>query len=115
MTVADYLEKHKDQHDIHDAVDLQDYLLASLKDVSLVGQYSNWHDTAVYKYGYEHDEAWRLAYMWVYPMIIFGTHTSLHPQGFVLYWTVARQGKLSGQKYSKVIVACTRVCTACFF
>lgn len=63
MTVADYLEKHQDLHGIHDPLGLQDYLLAAMKDASLVGQYSNWHDTAVYKYGYEHDEAWRLAYM----------------------------------------------------
>ncbi|KAF8517651.1 RNA dependent RNA polymerase-domain-containing protein [Gautieria morchelliformis] len=65
MTVDEFLEKHKAQHDMPVTVaeSLQDYLLASLKDVSLVGQYSNWHDIAVYKYGYEHDEAWRLAYM----------------------------------------------------
>jgi RNA-dependent RNA polymerase len=66
MTVSDFLEKHKGDTPVTVTETLQDYLLASLKDVSLVGQYSNWHDIAVYRFGYEHDEAWRLAYMYVY-------------------------------------------------
>lgn len=63
MTVDDFLNKYKDQQMTGE---LQDYLLAAVKDSSLVGQYSNWHDTAVYMHGYEDDEAWRLAYMCVY-------------------------------------------------
>ena len=67
MTVGEFLLKHKGEHDMDNATarDLQDYLLAALRDPSLVGQYSIWHDTAVYQFGYEDDEAWRLAYMCV--------------------------------------------------
>ena len=114
MTVADYLEKPKGLHDMYDAMDLDDFLLAALK-VSLAGMYSNWHDTAVYEYGYEHDEAWRLAYMCAYMVVLsFGTHPSLHLQGFRMYWTVSSQGKLSSPTYSKTIVCCTTtVCAVC--
>ncbi|KAF8581588.1 hypothetical protein K439DRAFT_1353522 [Ramaria rubella] len=64
LTVEEFLKNHEEKHEALAMSDsLQDYLLAALKDVSLVGQYSNWHDVAVYKYGYEHEEAWRLAYM----------------------------------------------------
>lgn len=42
---------------------LQEYLLSSLKSSSLVGRYSGFHNVAVYRFGYHHDEAWRLAYM----------------------------------------------------
>jgi len=63
LTVKEYLagKRNKDGSE----VDLSEYLLAALKDVSLVGQYSNFHDVATYRFGYESDEAWRLAYMCV--------------------------------------------------
>jgi RNA-dependent RNA polymerase len=68
MTVDEFLTGRKGPHDmdIGMASDLRDYLLAALREPSLVGQYSVWHDTAVYRFGYESDEAWRLAYMYVY-------------------------------------------------
>lgn len=63
-TVEDFLKRHREsENDPAMIMERQKYLLASVKDVSLVGQYSNWHDVAVYKFGYEDDEAWRLAYM----------------------------------------------------
>ena len=43
--------------------ELQKFLLGPLRDQSLVGIYSGFHDNAVYKHGYFHDEAKRLAYM----------------------------------------------------
>lgn len=43
--------------------ELQEYLLATLKSSSLVGQYSGFHNIAVYRFGYMDKEAWRLAYM----------------------------------------------------
>ena len=39
------------------------FLLGTLKDVSVVGKYSNWHSIAVYTEGYRSAEAKRLAYM----------------------------------------------------
>ena len=42
---------------------LQEYLLAGLKEVSLVGQYSNMHDYATYTLGYSDPETIRLAHM----------------------------------------------------
>ncbi|KAJ8086723.1 hypothetical protein PM082_005546 [Marasmius tenuissimus] len=42
---------------------LQGYLLGGLKDLSLVGQYSNMHDYATYTLGYSHPETIRLAHM----------------------------------------------------
>lgn len=44
---------------------MQGYLLGALRDASFVGSYSNWHDNAVYKLGYDHPETIRLAYMQV--------------------------------------------------
>ena len=43
--------------------ELQSYLLCQLRNQAAVGLYSNWHDNAVYKYGYFHEESIRLAYM----------------------------------------------------
>ncbi|KAF8520442.1 RNA dependent RNA polymerase-domain-containing protein, partial [Hysterangium stoloniferum] len=63
LTVSQYLSDHREHITLSQMSRLHDHLLAALKDVSLVGQYSNWHDVAVYKLGYDHDEAWRMAYM----------------------------------------------------
>ena len=43
--------------------ELMPYLLAGLQDTSLVGIYSNWHLTSVYKNGFFHPESIRLAWM----------------------------------------------------
>jgi RNA-dependent RNA polymerase len=45
--------------------ELTPYLLAGLKDTSLVGVYSNWHIMATYRNGYTHEETIRLAWMCV--------------------------------------------------
>ncbi|KAG7096864.1 hypothetical protein E1B28_004272 [Marasmius oreades] len=42
---------------------LQQYLLGGLKNMSLVGEYSNMHDYATYTLGYSHEETIRLAHM----------------------------------------------------
>lgn len=46
-------------------LELQKFLLGALRDQSVFGTYSSMHDNAVYKYGYFHKEAKRLAYMYV--------------------------------------------------
>ena len=42
---------------------LQRYLLATLRDKSLVGQYSSWWENSTYHNGYDHDDTVFLAYM----------------------------------------------------
>lgn len=42
---------------------LQKYLLGSLQDKSLVGQYSVWWENSTYHNGYDHEETIFLAYM----------------------------------------------------
>lgn len=41
----------------------QQYLLGSIRDMSVVGKYSNFHEAAIYTLGYTHPETIRLAYM----------------------------------------------------
>ena len=43
---------------------LQEYLLGAIRDTSVVGKYSNFHETATYTLGYTHKETIRLAYMY---------------------------------------------------
>lgn len=43
---------------------LQEYLLGAVRDTSVVGKYSNFHDVATYTLGYTHPETIRLAYMY---------------------------------------------------
>ncbi|KAK7061800.1 RNA-dependent RNA polymerase [Favolaschia claudopus] len=43
--------------------EMQAYLLSGLRDMAVVGQYSNWHLNATYSLGYRHSETIRLAYM----------------------------------------------------
>lgn len=42
---------------------LQEYLLGAIRDTSVVGKYSNFHEHAIYTLGYTHQETIRLAYM----------------------------------------------------
>jgi RNA-dependent RNA polymerase len=44
----------------------QSFLLGALRETSLVGQYSNFHDNAIYKLGYSHPETIRLAFKLVH-------------------------------------------------
>ena len=41
----------------------QEHLLAAIRDTSIVGKYSNFHDNCVYRKGYAHPESLRLAHM----------------------------------------------------
>jgi RNA-dependent RNA polymerase len=44
---------------------VQQFLLGSLRDTSIVGKYSTMHDNAIYSLGYKHPRTIRLAYKWV--------------------------------------------------
>ena len=43
---------------------LQEYLLGAVRDISVVGKYSNFHGAATYTLGYDNPETIRLAYMY---------------------------------------------------
>lgn len=62
-TVQGYLQDFENRPINRKMQEVQNFLLSSLRNASLVGQYSSFHDNAVYRFGYMHDEAWRLAYM----------------------------------------------------
>ncbi|KAL0949476.1 hypothetical protein HGRIS_009529 [Hohenbuehelia grisea] len=61
--VSDFLEEHAGDSESDLTAALQRYLLGALRDASIVGMYSNFHDVCVYEKGYEHPESIRLAYM----------------------------------------------------
>jgi hypothetical protein len=42
---------------------MQAYLLSAIRDMAVVGKYSNWHINSTYSLGYSHPETIRLAYM----------------------------------------------------
>lgn len=49
LTVAKYLEEVKDDTDLVARTRLQKYLLRALRDTTLLGTYSTYHDNAVYR------------------------------------------------------------------
>lgn len=61
--VATFLARTVTQGPLEKTLELQKYLLGALQDPSIVGKYSKMHDNAVYRYGYGHPKAIRLAYM----------------------------------------------------
>ncbi len=46
-------------------LEMQSYLLGSLKNASLVGTYNKFWEWSIFKNGYDHDETLRLAYLYV--------------------------------------------------
>ncbi|KAJ2927622.1 hypothetical protein H1R20_g9471, partial [Candolleomyces eurysporus] len=61
--VSTFLAKSAGLPEIEKIQELQYHLLAALRNTSLVGRYSNYHDIAVYQKGYKHPETRRLAIM----------------------------------------------------
>lgn len=53
----------------------QQYLLGAIRDTSVVGKYSNFHEAAIYTLGYTHPETIRLAYMFC--MTLDGAKTGM--------------------------------------
>ncbi|KAJ7507906.1 RNA dependent RNA polymerase-domain-containing protein [Mycena galericulata] len=62
-TVRDFLQRTGTQTPAKQLREMQKYLLSALRDISVVGKYSNWHINATYSLGYRHPETIRLAYM----------------------------------------------------
>jgi len=61
--VADVLERIQDESPIIQVRELQKFLLGAIRDTSIVGRYSSYHDHAIYTLGYSHPETIRLNYM----------------------------------------------------
>ncbi len=62
-TVAEFQARLQGSDEAVQIRERQRYLLGPLRDPSIVGQYSNMHDCAVYMKGYQHPDSIRLAYM----------------------------------------------------
>ena len=62
--VATFLTKVAHLDDTAKIYKLQEYLLGAVRDTSVVGKYSKFHETAIYTLGYTHPETIRLAYMY---------------------------------------------------
>ncbi|KDQ17270.1 hypothetical protein BOTBODRAFT_156039 [Botryobasidium botryosum FD-172 SS1] len=61
-TIADFEFRTASLQPRERTVEVQRYLLSSLQDTTIVGAYSNWHDVAVYTFGYSSPIAIELAY-----------------------------------------------------
>ena len=63
--VSEFLERPSSCPPIIRMHELQKYLLGQIRDTSIVGIYSGFHDVSTYKYGYSDERTWRLVYMCV--------------------------------------------------
>lgn len=61
--VVDVLERIKEDSPISQVQQIQKFLLGAIRDTSMVGKYSSYHDHAIYTLGYNHPETIRLSYM----------------------------------------------------
>ncbi|KAJ6539428.1 RNA dependent RNA polymerase-domain-containing protein [Mycena capillaripes] len=62
-TVEEFFERTRSQTAAQQLREMQHYLLSAIRDLAVVGKYSNWHINATYTLGYTHPETIRLAYM----------------------------------------------------
>ncbi|KAI0089888.1 RNA dependent RNA polymerase-domain-containing protein [Irpex rosettiformis] len=77
--VRDFLREKSDDLKISD---LQSYLLAPLKNTSMVGKYSKFWENSIYTNGYSHEETVRLAY--IFCAILDGTKTGVSVRDEIL-------------------------------
>lgn len=61
--VVDVLERIQGISPTSQIRELQKYLLGAIRDTSIIGKYSSYHDHAIYTLGYSHPETIRLNYM----------------------------------------------------
>ncbi|KAJ7129577.1 RNA dependent RNA polymerase-domain-containing protein [Mycena epipterygia] len=81
-TVGDFLERTRFQSPEQQLRDMQHYLLSAIRDMAVVGKYSNWHINATYTLGYTHSETIRLAYMFCKTLDGTKTGLTVRPQVF---------------------------------
>lgn len=63
MEVTTFLEKIEKFSEGEKIRAFQGHLLGSIRNMSVVGKYSTFHDIATYTLGYSHPDTIRLAYM----------------------------------------------------
>jgi hypothetical protein len=68
--VSEWLERTSSLSQTARLHELQIYLLGQIRDTSIVGIYSGFHDVSTYKYGYADERTWRLVYMYVSTFIL---------------------------------------------
>lgn len=61
--VSDVLERIEGYSSVAQVHEFQRFLLGAIRDTSIVGKYSGFHDYAIYTLGYSHPETIRLSYM----------------------------------------------------
>lgn len=79
-SVRQFMQRTSSSSDDVKLVEMQQYLLGSLRNVSRVGTYSNWWMTSAYKVGYAHPDTIFLAYMCVRPTCISARSEIRGPQ-----------------------------------
>lgn len=62
LSVRDFLETMKSESTTTMVRNAQRYLLGALRDTTLLGNYSNYHDNAIHEKGYAHPVAINYAY-----------------------------------------------------
>jgi hypothetical protein len=62
-SVSDFLARTGSQPGSAKLREVQSILLANIRDSSVVGMYSNFHENAIYHLGLDHPDTVRLAYM----------------------------------------------------
>ncbi|KAJ6628702.1 RNA dependent RNA polymerase-domain-containing protein [Mycena sp. CBHHK59/15] len=81
-TVEDFLQRTESQSPSQQVREMQHYLLSAIRNVAVVGKYSNWHINAIYTLGYTHPETIRLAYMFCKTLDGAKTGLTVHPDIF---------------------------------
>jgi RNA-dependent RNA polymerase len=71
VEVVTFLHKVTHLDDAAKIQELQGHLLGAIRDSSVVGRYSIFHDIATYTLGYAHHETIRLAYMYGNSLFFF--------------------------------------------
>ena len=58
-----FLERIYSQKEAEKLKELQKYLLGAIRDSSIIGTYSTFHDNATYRFGYDHKNTIYLVYV----------------------------------------------------
>ncbi|RXW15101.1 hypothetical protein EST38_g10748 [Candolleomyces aberdarensis] len=99
--VSTFSEKTAGLPEIEKIHELQYHLLGALRNTSLVGRYSNYHDIAVYQKGYKHPETRRLAIMFCTVLDSVKSGLSVKPE--VLMDDQRRYGTLKAPLWTESI------------
>ena len=94
--VVEFLNRVSPLDDAAEIYELQEHLLTAVRDTSVVGKYSKFHDNAIYTLGYTHPETIRLAHMYV-------EFVTIHLSSFVNFCYFRFCACLDGLKSGKIV------------